>query len=125
MFRITKRGSAETIAIVDTLRYIYRDKTTGTFYQAPNADFADGIAVKGSPYNFGADEKLEGYPFVDISEVDGSRLVENLQNENKALQTELTETQQALTESYESNSDLQDELTQTQLALTELYEKFS
>lgn len=98
MLRITKRGSAE---------------------------LADGIAVKGQPYNIGDEEKLKGFPFVDISEVENSHLVEDLQEENEQLKTELTEAQQALAEYYEENAALNDELTLTQLALTELYEKFN
>lgn len=38
------------------------------------------------------------------------------------LETQLTETQLALTEQYEENIKLQEELTNTQLALTELFE---
>ncbi len=38
------------------------------------------------------------------------------------LETQLTETQLALTEQYETNLALADEVTNTQLALTELYE---
>lgn len=45
-----------------------------------------------------------------------------LQNRVTDLEDQLTETQLALTEQYETNLSLADEVTNTQLALTELYE---
>lgn len=120
MFRITKRGSAEVIGIVEELRYIVYDAASNTFFRAFSKDDADGIAVSGQVYNFGADEKLEGYPFADIAEVDGAALIETLQAEKKQLQVELTETQAALVEAYETADN---DITATQLALTELYER--
>ncbi len=120
MFRITKRGSAEVIGIVEELRYIVYDAASHTFFRAFGRNDADGIAVKGQVYNFGTEEKLEGYPFVDISEVDGAALIETLQAEKKQLQVELTETQAALAEAYETADN---DITATQLALTEIYER--
>ena len=120
MFRITKRGSAEVIGIVEELRYIVYDATSNTFLRAFGRDDADGIAIKGQVYNFGHEEKLKGYPFVDISEVDGSALIEKLQTEKTQLQIELTETQAALAEAYET---VDNDITATQLALTEIYER--
>jgi len=120
MFRITKRGSAEVIGIVEELRYIVYDAASNTFFRAFGREDADGIAVKGHVYNFGDDEKLKGYPFADITEVDGSALIEKLQAEKKQLQVELTETQAALAEAYETADN---DITATQLALTEIYEK--
>lgn len=120
MFRITKRDSAEVIGIVEELRYIVYDAASNTFFRAFGRDDADGIAVKGQVYNFGDEEKLKGYPFVDISEIDGSALIETLQAEKAQLQVELTETQAALAEAYETADN---DITATQLAITELYEK--
>lgn len=120
MFRITKRDNAEVIGIVDQPRYVTFDAESNTFLRAFGRDDADGIAVKGQVYNFGDEEKLEGYPFADISEVDGSALIETLQAEKKQLQVELTETQAALAEAYETADT---DITATQLAITELYEK--
>ena len=101
MYIITKRGTAEIIATVDEIRYIAYDAASNTFCRAFGKDDADGISVKGQVFNIGNTEKLEGYPFADISEVDGSALIERLQAEKKQLQVELTETQMALTELYE------------------------
>ena len=123
MFRITKKGTAEIIAIVDEIRYITYDATSKTFCRAFGKDDADGIAVKGQVFNFGDTEKLEDYPFADISEVDGSALIERLQAEKTQLQTELAETQEALTEAYETAANAENELTKTQIAITELYER--
>ena len=117
MFRITKRGSAEIIGIVEEPRYIVLDKASHTFLRAFGKNDADGIAVKGNVYNFGTEEKLEGYPFADIAEVDGAALIETLQAEKKQLQIELTETQAALVEAYETADN---DITATQLAITEL-----
>ena len=123
MYIITKRGTAEIIATVDEIRYIAYDAASNTFCRAFGKDDADGIAVKGQVYNFGDTEKLEGYPFADISEVDGSALIERLQAEKNQLQVELVETQAALTEAYETATNAENELTETQLAITELYER--
>ena len=120
MFRITKRGSAEVVGIFDELRYIVYDAASNTFLRAFGRDDADGISVKGKVYYFGDEEKLEGYPFADISEVDGSALIEKLQTEKTQLQVELTETQAALAEAYKTADN---NITTTQLALTEIYEK--
>lgn len=120
MFRITKRDSAEVIGIVENIRYVTFDAASNTFFRAFSRDDADGIAVKGQVYNFGDEEKLKGYPFVDISEIDGSALIETLQAEKAQLQVELTETQAALAEAYETADN---DITATQLAITELYEK--
>ena len=123
MFRITKKDTAETIAIVDEIRYITYDKSNNTFFRAFSRDDADGIAVKGQVFNIGDTEKLEGYPFADISEVDGAALIETLQAEKLQLQIELAETQEALTEAYETATNAENELTETQIAITELYER--
>lgn len=48
--------------------------------------------------------------------------IEILKSQNTSLSNQLTETQLALTEQYETNLSLADEVTNTQLALTELYE---
>lgn len=120
MLRITKRDSAEVIGIVENIRYVTFDAASNTFFRAFGRDDADGIAVKGQVYNFGDEEKLKGYPFVDISEIDGSALIETLQAEKAQLQVELTETQAALAEAYETADN---DITATQLAITELYEK--
>ncbi len=48
--------------------------------------------------------------------------IQNLKAENATLSDQLTETQLALTEQYETNLSLAEEVTNTQLALTELYE---
>lgn len=45
-----------------------------------------------------------------------------LQTRTTELETELTATQLAVAEQYESNLELQDQLTNTQLALTEIFE---
>ncbi len=120
MFRITKRGTAEVIGIVENIRYVTFDAVSNTFFRAFGRDDADGMAVKGQVYNFGDEEKLKGYPFVDISEIDGSALIETLQAEKAQLQVELTETQAALAEAYETADN---DIIATQLAITELYEK--
>ena len=125
MFLITARNTGEFIGVIDKPRFICRDSDTGICYSAAVPSLADGIAVNGKPYNFGTTEKMKDFPFVDAIKVDGSEFIQNLRAKNIALQTELTETQQALTESYEENAALNDELTLTQLALTELYEKFN
>ena len=123
MYRITKRGSAEVIAIVEEIRYIIYDAASNTFCRAFGKDDADGIAIKGQVFNFGDTEKLKGYPFADISEVDGAALIETLQAEKAQLQVELGETQAALTEAYETAANAENELTETQMALTELFER--
>ena len=120
MFRITKRNSAEIIGIVDQPRYVTFDSASNTFFRAFGRDDADGIAVKGQVYNFGIEEKLKGYPLADITEIDGAALIETLQAEKKQLQVELTETQSALAEAYETADN---DITATQLAITELYER--
>ena len=123
MFRITKKGTAETIAIVDNIRYITYDKANNTFFRAFGRDDADGIAVKGQVFNIGDTEKLAGYPFADISEMDSATLIETLQAEKKQLQFELAATQVALSEAYETATNAENELTETQIAITELYER--
>ena len=120
MFRITKRENAEIIGITEEVRYIVYDAASNTFYRAFSKDDADGIAVRGQVYNFGNNEKLKGYPFADIAEVDGAALIEMLQAEKAQLQIELTETQAALVEAYET---VDSDITATQLAITELYER--
>lgn len=120
MFRITKRENAEVIGIVEHPRYIVYDKASNSFFRAFGKDDADGIAVRGQVYNFGNNEKLKGYPFADIAEVDGAALIATLQAEKNQLQVELTETQAALIEAYETADN---DITATQLALTEIYEK--
>ena len=122
MFLVSDRDTGKVIGLVEELRYICYDEESKTFFRSMLPKYADGIAVKGQPYNIGTEEKLKGYPFAQYVEVDGSRLIETLQDENKNLTTELNETQIALAESYEENAALEDELTQTQLALVDLYE---
>lgn len=70
MFKITKRGTAEVIGLVDKLRYIVRDADSGTLFQAFGAYDADGIAVCGTPYNIGEEEKIPDAKFADIVEID-------------------------------------------------------
>jgi hypothetical protein len=56
--------------------------------------------------------------FTDLPESD----IGKLRRKIESLETQLTETQLALTEQYEANLALEDEVMNTQLALTELYE---
>lgn len=67
------------------------------------------------------------YPFIDSNIIMSiqnlyEQEMKPLKSENADLQTELTNTQLALTEQYEENLALQEEATNTQLALCEIYE---
>ena len=63
---------------------------------------------------------------IDVSDLNNPKPVftdiGKLRRKIESLETQLTETQLALTEQYEANLALEDEVTNTQLALTELYE---
>lgn len=81
MFRITKRGEATLLGFADNLRYVVFDEQTKTFYQTNNPALADGIAVQGTVYNIGDEEKISGADFADTTEIDGGEYNFSTHNE--------------------------------------------
>ncbi len=76
------------------------------------------IKKDGKFYNILEDGSTQEATYIPSDEEN----IEILKSQNTSLSNQLTETQLALTEEYETNLSLADEVTNTQLALTELYE---
>ena len=98
MYRITQHNGAALIGFVDELRYIIRDPASGIFARAFGEHDADGIAVRGTPYNIGDEEKIPGADFVDIDEVDGSEYTFHQQNVTRRNTGDIGDMQQLILE---------------------------
>jgi hypothetical protein len=69
MYQIITNG--KIVGLVDSLRYIKVNPTSGAFVQADGPEDAQGIAVNGTPYNLLGHNEISGAPECIAVEKDG------------------------------------------------------
>ena len=70
MFLVRENKTNEMIGIIDKPFYIKYDADSNTLFPIDLEKFADGIAIDGTAYNVGTEEKIPNAPCVHLDEID-------------------------------------------------------